>query len=336
MAAASVALLLVIGKLPGQSTPEGVLLNDFNKFLKEVIDPKTKAKLSSNCENQPKFAEQIRDLEKQLEELRERKNEILDSLNPPKKNDGSEPLELSDGDYSDALPGGTPGSEPLELSDGDYSDVSPEVSLGSEPLELSDGDYSDVSPEDSLGSEPLELSDGDYSDVSPEDSLGSEPLELSDGDYSDVSPEDSLGSEPLELSDGDYSDALPGGAPGSEPLELSDGDYSDALPEKMLDEIEALEKKIMAEINNLKSLCDKEEEIISTSCPSACQKYADCTIYTEGTTKEDQKDAYDSCMEECPKWSDKTKICINKRPIKGIDDCIHLSFCGLAEYNNVR
>ena len=290
LAAASVALLLVIGKLPGQSTPEGVLLNDFNKFLKEVTNPKTKDKLSSNCENQPKFAEQIRDLEKQLEELRERKNEIINSIN----NESNE---------SDEWIPPEPGSEPLDFV---------------EPVITENGTDEWIPP--LPGSEPLDFVEPAVSEsdewIPP--IPGSEPLP-----FDEPTPEIETESEwipPL---------------PGSEPLDLDPTPLTNSQSTE-LNEIQALEKKIMTEINNLKSLCDEEEEIISTSCPSACQKYADCTIYTEGTTKEGQKDAYDSCMEECPKWSDKTKICINKRPIKGIDDCIHLSFCGLAEYNNIR
>lgn len=101
-----------------------------------------------------------------------------------------------------------------------------------------------------------------------------------------------------------------------------------------IDRINYLEKEIIAELNSLKSLCDKEEkkEIISTSCVDACKKYSDCASYTEGATKEDLQDAYDSCFEECQKWSDKTKICINKRQINAPIDCENLGFCALSEY----
>jgi len=291
LAAASVALLAVIGKLPGQSTPEGILLNDFHKFLKEVIDPKTKTKLAGNCDNQPKFAEQINDLEKQLEALKERRNEIINA-NKENSNESGEWIPP------------VPGSEPL-----DFDEPTPETEVEtewvppfpeSEPLNLDD---------------PIPNTDDEWIPPVP----GSEPL-----DFDEPTPETEVETEWVPP------------FPESEPLNL-DPTPSINTQYAELKEINELEKKIIAEINNLKSLCDEdEEEIISTSCPDACKKYADCTIYTEGTTKEDQQDAYDSCMEECPKWSDKTKICINKRPIKGIDDCIHLSFCGLAEYNNVK
>ncbi|MEI6597206.1 MAG: hypothetical protein WCL13_03290, partial [bacterium] len=102
----------------------------------------------------------------------------------------------------------------------------------------------------------------------------------------------------------------------------------------ILDKINAIEEKIVSELNSLKSLCDKEEkkEIISASCIDACKKYSDCAGYTEDATKEDKKDAYDSCMIECAKWSDKTKICINKKPITAPIDCENLGFCALPEY----
>ena len=100
------------------------------------------------------------------------------------------------------------------------------------------------------------------------------------------------------------------------------------------EKINYLEKEIIAELNSLKSLCDKEEkkEIISTSCEEACQKYAHCASYTEGVTKEDLKDAYDTCFEECKTWSEKTIICINKKPITAPIDCENLGYCALPEY----
>lgn len=90
----------------------------------------------------------------------------------------------------------------------------------------------------------------------------------------------------------------------------------------------------------MKSLCDKEEnqekkeekKTISKSCEDACKKYSECTHYTEDTTQQDRKDAYDSCMIECATWSDETKICINKQAIKSPGDCANLSMCALSEY----
>jgi len=144
------------------------------------------------------------------------------------------------------------------------------------------------------------------------------------------------GSEPPELTPtpGNDADSAPVEEEfipkiGAQPLEL------DPTPgNTIIDKINYLEKEIIAELNSLKSLCDKEEkkEIISTSCEEACQKYAHCASYTEGVTKEDLKDAYDTCFEECKTWSEKTIICINKKPITAPIDCENLGYCALPEY----
>ncbi len=70
----------------------------------------------------------------------------------------------------------------------------------------------------------------------------------------------------------------------------------------------------------------------SNSCIDVCTKYKKCASYTDGATIEDQQDAYDSCSEECNKWADSTKICINKKPINTTIDCMNLSVCAMKEY----
>jgi len=160
---------------------------------------------------------------------------------------------------------------------------------------------------------------------------GSKPLELSDGDYSQPNPKP--GSQPLELSDGDYS------KPGSKPLDLSDGKYD--IDSSIMGKMYGLEEQIKATLNNLKSICEKKDEapqqkeVISDSCDSACKKYSDCAGFTEDATKQDQQDAYDSCMEECKSWSKETVICINKKSIKNPADCGYLSQCALKEYGGM-
>ncbi|MBU2264155.1 hypothetical protein KJ797_02370 [Patescibacteria group bacterium] len=114
----------------------------------------------------------------------------------------------------------------------------------------------------------------------------------------------------------------------------------DATPlQKMIE----LEVKISSALDGLKSLCDekpKEKEIISTSCEEACKKYAKCASYAEGATKEDEKDAYDSCMFDtpdvdgafaCPRWSDEAKICVNKKQINTPADCVNFSTICLSK-----
>jgi hypothetical protein len=323
---AGIGAYIMWGDNPSKDGGGEALLEDYQEFLEDLKNSKTKDKLSSSCENPEKFAKQIKDLEDRLADLQQRKSDLFDNI-PQLPDIKDEDIIITESELR-------PGSEPLDLSDGDYSDVSPDKQLGSEPLELSDGDYSDINSGKVLGSEPLELSDGDYSDIPAEKQIGSEPLELSDGDYSDVSPDKQLGSEPLELSDGDYSDQRPG----SQVLEMSEGDYFNDVPEipehdggNILDQINEIEQQIIVEIKNLKSLCD-EDEVISDSCPEACKKYSDCARYAEDETEEDIQDAYDSCMEECVNWSKEAVICINKKPIKKPLDCRDLSFCALPEY----
>jgi hypothetical protein len=95
--------------------------------------------------------------------------------------------------------------------------------------------------------------------------------------------------------------------------------------------------KLAIELAKLKTTCDnyvKKETpaVISNRCEDACNKYSQCAGFTDGATKTDQQDAYDSCMEECVKWADSTKVCINKKPINKAVDCMNLSVCAMKEY----
>lgn len=275
---AGVGVYIMWGDLPGQRNSEDTLLQDYQEFSEDLKDSKTKDKLSGSCEKPEKFASQVKDLEDRLKELQDRKNDLLNSI--PK------------------LP---------DIKDGDIIIIDSETRPGSEPLELSDGDYTDQVPV------LPEISD-DSIEIVPKP--GSQPLELSDGDYSDPRP----GSQVPELSDGNYFNNVP------ELPEISEHDGG-----SIFDQIDEIEQQIIKEINNLKSLCD-EDEVVSDSCPEACKKYGDCARYTEDVTEQDIQDAYDSCMEECVKWSKETVICINKKPIKKPLDCRDLSFCALPEY----
>ena len=162
----------------------------------------------------------------------------------------------------------------------------------------------------------------------PEIQDDSQPLELSDG------VEESIPQLP-DIPEHDIQNQIP------ELPDIPEHDINNDVPQlpdvpehdfaNIFDQINDVEKRIIAEIGILKSLCD-EDEVVSVSCPEACKKYSDCAEYTEGVTVEDIKDAYDSCMEECVKWSDKTKICINKKKIREPLDCRDLSFCVLPEY----
>lgn len=81
----------------------------------------------------------------------------------------------------------------------------------------------------------------------------------------------------------------------------------------------------IAEDNN------KPEE---ATCESVCQKYSDCAAFTEDATEQDLRDAYDSCMTECPLWSPEGLACMNSKEIKEPMDCMALSLCGAAEYQD--
>ena len=185
------------------------------------------------------------------------------------------------------------------------------------------------------GSQPLNLVESVSEEGGYIPKPGSQPLDL-------VEPHPGVGEKIQE-------EFIP--KPGSQPLDLVEptpggGDYIpkagsqplNLVESANINQINTVELEIIAELNNLKSLCNKDEgkvkEIISTSCPDACKKYYDCASYTEGSTKEDQQDAYDSCMLECAKWSDETKICINKQIIKTVTDCSNFSICALKEYGN--
>lgn len=163
--AVAVGGYLVWNNSPERQSAEGSLLNEYQAFLEDIDDPKTIVDLTANCDNAENFAEQIKSLEAKADALKIKKNNLKTDNTPTPNvivNDGSQPLELSDGDYSDRII--KEGSQPLEMSDWDgLKPLLPENKPGSEPLELSDGDYSDRIIED--GSQPLELSDGDYTTV---------------------------------------------------------------------------------------------------------------------------------------------------------------------------
>lgn len=313
---AGVGAYVMWGDGPSRDGGGEVLLEDYQEFLEDLKNSKTKDKLSSSCENPEKFAKQIKDLEDRLADLQQRKSDLFDNI--PQLPD------IKDEDIIIIESESRPGSEPLELSDGDYSDPRP----GSQVPELLEY-YPNNDPRP--GSQVPELLES-YPNNDPRP--GSQVPELLEY-YPNNDPRP--GSQVPDLSDGDYSDPRPG----SQVPEMSDGNYFNDVPElpeipehdggNILDQINEIEQQIITEINNLKSLCD-EDEVVSDSCPEACKKYSDCAEYTEGVTKEDIKDAYDSCMEECANWSKETVICINKKPIKKPLDCRDLSFCALPEY----
>lgn len=73
----------------------------------------------------------------------------------------------------------------------------------------------------------------------------------------------------------------------------------------------------------------------STSCDDVCDSYGTCAGFTEEITTADIEEAKTSCKQECAKWSDETKKCITKQPIKAPMDCSNLSMCALKEYQDL-
>ncbi|MFA5211135.1 MAG: hypothetical protein WC414_01355 [Patescibacteria group bacterium] len=287
------------------------LLSDYDKLLNDIS-------AINNCDNPKIIANTIKDFENRLEDLQTRKNKIIES----EKESNFIP-ELPEINEDNIIVEPIPGSEVPELSDGNYFDQVPEL-----PEINEDNIVVEAIP----GSETPELLDY-YPNNDPR--LGSEVPELSDGNYFDQVPElpeineDNIIVEPI---------------PGSEVPELSDGNYFDNTKNEIpklpvLPEIENIERQIVEKLIALKSLCEdeknnsNEKEIISNSCNEACKKYSDCASYTEDVTEVDIKDAFDSCMEECVKWSEKTVICVNKKQIKNPADCQVMTFCVLPEYD---
>lgn len=294
------------------------LLVDYQELLEEMRDSKTKNSLLDNCENPQKFADQIQALEEKLDTLKKKKINLINTADKADNDEwipplpGSEPLEFDKPapEETDEWIPPIPGSEVPDLDPQSSSDEPASTDQKEWIPPLPGSETPDLVPL-SEADKPASADKDEWIPPLPE----SEPLDLTPtpGSDSDLAPVEEefipkLGAQPLEI------DPTPGNT--------------------VIDKINYIEKEIIAELNSLKSLCDKEEkkEIISTSCVDACKKYSDCASYTEGVTKEDLQDAYDSCFEECQKWSDKTKICINKKPITAPIDCENLSFCALPEY----
>ena len=294
--AVGVITYFTLDKSSNMKSSEDSLLKDYQELLEQVKDPKTKANLSSSCGNTEQFANQLFLFENELNLLQKRKNDLFNKQEsvPPLPDINEEDIIIVDDPR--------PGSEVPELSDDNY--VPPLPDINEEDIIIVD----DPRP----GSEVPELSDDNY--VPPLPDINEEYIIIVD----DPRP----GSEVPELSDDNYVPPLP------------DINEEDIIIITTLDRINVIEEDIILELNNLKSICEEEKntEIISTSCVDACKKYYDCAGYTEGSTKEDQQDAYDGCFEECQKWSDETKICINKKPIYTVVDCTNFTICALAEY----
>jgi len=80
---------------------------------------------------------------------------------------------------------------------------------------------------------------------------------------------------------------------------------------------------------------EEDEFITRTGCQIPCEKYKKCAGYGTDATTEDMQAAYDSCMEVCQDWSDKTINCINQKNINTAADCANMTACALQEYQGL-
>ncbi|MFH1047333.1 MAG: hypothetical protein V1738_03450 [Patescibacteria group bacterium] len=67
------------------------------------------------------------------------------------------------------------------------------------------------------------------------------------------------------------------------------------------------------------------------NCDKACRKYSDCAAYTEGAGPADIEDAYQSCLEVCPAWTDDQRNCVVSTAINSSMDCLKQTACVLPQ-----
>ncbi|MDF1496592.1 MAG: hypothetical protein P1P90_00850 [Patescibacteria group bacterium] len=72
---------------------------------------------------------------------------------------------------------------------------------------------------------------------------------------------------------------------------------------------------------------------LPAGCNGACLQYKKCAGYTEGAGAEDQEYAYESCMQTCVGWSEKTINCVRSKQIHQAADCAVMTACVLKEAN---
>jgi hypothetical protein len=79
---------------------------------------------------------------------------------------------------------------------------------------------------------------------------------------------------------------------------------------------------------------DTGEEIEATepgNCEKACRRYSDCASYTEGVGPADIEDAFESCLQICPSWSDEQRNCVANTVINSASDCARQTACVLPQ-----
>lgn len=310
-----------------QDTLGETVLGGSQLLLEEMRDPKTKASLLASCDKPQTFANKLAILEAKIELLNEGKEAMIEAENAP-------PI-LPDL-VEESMKAGKEKQEKM------LDDMRNEIQDEMHNLPKINGDPSDAA---------VEKAAKEYEEYRNLPGLGGGPsiaeheamveefrqAKLKEGDILSVPellPEagDILFVPELPPETNDNIELPLPGTEGEIPPLPELGDRSD------VDKIESYEKDLALELAKLKTTCDnyvKKEApvVISNRCEDACKKYSQCAGFTEGATVTDQQDAYDGCMEECAKWADSTKICINTKPIKAAMDCMNLSVCAMKEYN---
>jgi len=301
----------------------------------------------ASCDNPQRFADKIKILEAKMELLEEGKNTLIEAENAPpvlpdlveesmkagKENQEKIFDQMRDEiqDEMRNLPkiNGDPSDAAVEKAAKEYEEYRNLPGLGGTPsiaereaMEALPGlgDTPSIAEHNAMVEEFRQVREGDILSVP-------ELLPETSNDFELPLPETEGMIPPLELQ-GDNE------VPESEVPLPELGDQSD------IDKINGYEQELAIELAKLKATCDnyvKKEApaAISKTCPDACTKYKKCAGFTDGATATDQQDAYDGCMEECAKWADSTKICINKKPISVAADCMNLSVCAMAEYSGM-
>lgn len=64
-----------------------------------------------------------------------------------------------------------------------------------------------------------------------------------------------------------------------------------------------------------------------SDCQTACKNYAKCTGYGDDISPQDQEDAYNTCLQVCATWPDKTRACVAQTAINQATDCLAQTAC---------
>lgn len=87
-----------------------------------------------------------------------------------------------------------------------------------------------------------------------------------------------------------------------------------------------------AQISDSEPYCidDEKEEVeaatppdskLENNCVNACNNYVNCVAYWDDVTQEDKDNAFDSCMQMCPSWTENARKCVVNTTINNANDC---------------